>query len=883
MTRLYRFLLRMLPRAFREAYGEEMAALFERQRREAGGRAGRLAYDVLAVRDLLAQSLSLRVPTGRPRPFSRWPGKRSSRLDAVGRDLRQAARSLRSAPAFTGLAVLILGSGIGATTAVYGVVRAVLLRPLPYPEPERLVRVFDTAPTVPEFALTPANFLDERESQTAFDAFAVYVRGDAEISLGDAPERVSGMLVSSGFFRVVGIPPMLGRGFTRAEELPANRYVVVVSERFWRERLGGDPAVLGGKIVVDGVPHTVVGVAPDRLKHVGGRFRSLPYGVRVDVFRPFAFGPDPNRYQHYLNAVARLATGVSVSGAEAEMNAIAERLEREYPEVNRGWRIALMPLREEIVRDSRATLWALFGAVAMLLAIACVNVASLLLVRGAGREHELAVRSALGADRRRLVTQMLTESLLLSFLGGTFGLSLAWAALRSLPALGGTGLPRLDEALLDPGVTGFALLATAATGVAFGVLPALRLPRAWTSLGRSRSGETAKRKRLRGAFVVAQIALAIVLLVSAGLLSRTFLRLSETEPGFRAAGVLTAKVSLPSARYPEGRDEARLFAQLVERFQNVPGVAAAGAGSSVPWSGYDENFGFEPEGRPGQRFGARFHFATPGYFRALGVPTLGGRTFAPSDDAEAPRRVVVNARLARDVWGQGDPVGRRISFTSEPTEADWWTVIGVVGDVKDGPGADAAKPAVYMPFSQQQWTRELAVVVKTESDPAAVLTSLRAALAELDKDLPLSEVRMLEDVSAGAFDTPRLLSRLTAAFALVALGLAVVGLYGVVAFNVSQETRTTAIRIAIGARSKDLFRDVLRKSLRLVAAGAVLGTAGALVAGRALESLLHGVSPYDPVTLSSAALLLASAALLASLLPARRACRVDPIEALRAE
>ncbi len=804
-------------------------------------------------------------------------------MESLGHDIRYALRSLGASPGFVLVAVLTLAIGIGATIAVYSIVRAVLLRPLPYPEPERVVRVFDTTPNIPEFALTPANFLDYRDAAQAFEDFAIYHRGDAEIAMGESPERVPGMLVSSGFFRVVGIEPMRGRGFTREEEKRANSHVAILSERFWEARFERDPGIIGEKLVVDGEPHTVVGIAPDRLKHVGGRFRSLPHGTTVDIWRPFPFADEPIRWAHYLNGIARLAPGVTVDRAEAEMNVIAERLEQEYPDINEDWRIALMSLHEEIVRDAQPTLLVLLGAVALVLLIACVNVANLLLVRGASRHQELALRSALGAGRRRIFTQLLTESVLLAIAGGVLGVAFAALTVRWLPVIGGQGIPRLETVAIDGNIVGFAFLTTLLTSIAFGAVPALRLSGARMSFSQSRTSESRDQRRVRGAFVVAELSLAIILLVGAGLLSRTLVNLQATDPGFQPESVLTAKVSPPISRYPEGDDTARLFERLVERFQNVPGVVAAGAGSSLPWSGYDENFGFEPEGRPEDRFGARFHFATTGYFKALGMPLVHGRAFERSDDANAPRRIVVNARLANDVWGDENPVGHRVSYSSEPTDEDWWTVIGVVSDVKDDPSDARAKAAIYMPFSQEQWTRELLVAVRTQGEPEAVLAALRSEVAALDKDLPLAEVATLEDVSDRAFAEPRFLSWLTTTFAAVALGLAVIGLYGVISYTVSLETRAIAIRMAVGARAKDVIGEVLSRSLRLVTMGVFIGIVGAPVAARALATMLYDVAPYDPMTLFVVTLILGATTLLASLGPARRASRVDPMRTLRSE
>lgn len=883
MIHLYRCLLHLFPRSFREEFGDEMLALFEAQRREAPSLGKRLGYDLVAVKDLIVQLIGTWLDRGGENAPSPAPPRKGSLMDFVGQNLRDARRSLGARPAFLVVAVLTLGLGIGATSAVYTVVRGVLLQPLPYPEPERVVRVFETHPNVPEFPLSPANFLDYRESVSAFEAFAIYHRGDAEISMGDEPERVPGMLVSSGFFRVVGIEPIIGRGFTREDETLASSRVAIVSERFWDERFGRDPGIVGEKLVIDGEPHTIVGVAPHRLKHVGGRFRSLPHGTTVDIWRPPAFAAEPVRQAHFLNGIARLAPGVSVSRAQAEMNVIAEKLERDYPSSNERWRIFLMSLHEEIVRDARPALLVLSGAVALVLMIACVNVANLLLVRGASRQQELALRNALGAGRRRLVSQLLTESVLIAIGGGALGVVIATLIVRFLPAIGGEGIPRLDSLATDGGMIAFALLTALGTGVAFGLLPAIRLSRTSMSFSHARSSESREQRRFRGVLVVAELSLAIVLLVGASLLSKTLINLQSSDPGFRPEKVLTAKISPPEARYPETADAARLFERLVERFQTVPGVVAVGAGSSLPWTGYDENFGFQPEGRPGENFGARYHFATPGYFRALGIPIMYGRTFEPSDDEDAPRRVVVNAELVREVWRDENPVGNRISFSSRPTEEDWRTVIGVVGDIKDEPNDERAKPAIYMPFSQEQWTRELFVAVRTQGPEEDTLASLRAELAGLDKDLPLAEVATLETVTKRAFDEPRFLSWLTTAFASVAFGLAVIGLYGVISYTVSRETRAIAIRMAVGARSRDVLVEVLGRSFRLVAIGVVVGTIGALLSTRAFESRLYEVSAHDPQTFLLVTLFLGATALAASLGPAHRASRVDPMQTLRSE
>jgi len=864
-----------------------MEALFVSEHRRSRNR-GELGFLLWleVLRDSTVHAAALHLEDLRAKPddirLPRLRRPRGARWDSLLADIRTALRSLRSSPGFFALATSTLALGIGTSVVMWSVVNAVLLAPLPYPDPERLVRVFETRPEIPEFALSPANFLDYREqSATAVD-LAAFQRRDAEISLDGEPRRLPGMGVSAEFFRVLGIEPAVGRGFSRQDEVFGQHRVVVISERFWVERFRAQNDAIGRKLIVDGEPHTVVGVVPSRLKHVGGAFRSLPFGTTVDIWRPFVFGDDPTRYLHFLNAIGRLGDGVDAVGAHAEMDAIARRLEEMYPESNEDWRVALVPLHEEVVRATRPMVLALGGGVLVLLLIACVNVANLLLAKGASRRSEFAVRSAIGAGRRRLVSQLLTESAVLALTGGALGILLAWLGLRVLPKLVSGSLPRLDAVSLDLPMVAVALLTTILTGLAFGTIPALRLSTV-TRTTPGRSTQSKGDRRLRACFVVVELTLSIILLVGAALLARTMMNLEATEPGFRAENVLTAKVALPRARYPDNADTSLFFERLVARLQVMPGVVSAGAGSDVPWSGYDENLGFGADPRPDERFGARFHFATPGYFATLGVPLVRGRTFRAGDDATTSHVVVVNERLARQVWGDENPIGRRISLPSEPKESDWREVIGVVGNIKDDPAAQASEAAIYMPYSQTQWIRELRLVIRGEGEPRQLLPELTRAVAALDPALPLSEVAELAALTQSVYAGPRLLSRLAVAFALAALCLATMGLYGLIAFVVHHERRAIAIRLAVGARTSRVIIDVLARGLRLVGLGIIAGVAGALALGEALSSLLYGVVPHDPLTFVLVTFLLSACAVAATLGPALRASRVDPIQTLRHE
>ncbi|MEE8525471.1 MAG: ABC transporter permease, partial [Thermoanaerobaculia bacterium] len=761
--------------------------------------------------------------------------------------------------------------------------------PLPYPEPDRLVRVFESSTTYPQFPISPANFLDHRQAMGGTGELAIYMRNDVELTSGDQSERLLGMQVSADFFRVLGIGPLFGRDVERGDEVPESEQVVLISHRLWQRLYDGRAEVLGRRIVLDGVGHTVVGVLPAGVQHVGGSYRSAPHGTVVDVWRPMAFDPETaRRWAHYLNAIARLDPGVSVEQADAVMNATHRRLAVEYPDVVEGWRITVVALVDDIVGGTRHQLLVLLGAVSLVLLIACVNVANLLLTRAIARRQEIGVRRALGAGNARLARQLLTESLILAAAGGAFGLALAFGGVEALRALAPDRLPRLHEVGIDLRVLGFTTAVTLLTGLLFGCVPAFHAAR--TSLRetlQSAGGAVVgQRSALRRFLVVAELALAIVLLVGAGLLLGSFVELRRVDAGFETEQVLTASVALPAARYSEDQQVAAFFPRLLERIEALPGVVSAGAGSDLPWTGYDENLGMRPEDRLGDEdaaFRTRFHMVTPGYFKSLGVPILAGREVDASDDRTAPQRVVINARLAARAWPGGGAVGRRLSWSSEPDEDDFHTVVGVVGDVKDAPGDADLLPAVYFPHAQQTWRNQLQLVIRTTIDPRAVAAAVRRELRELDADLPLADVRTLTSITDESYAEPRFLSWLLGSFAAVALVLALVGLYGVMSYSVGLRRREMALRMALGAGARNLIGLVLAQGMRLVATGITIGVLAALAFSRVLEGLLYGVAPNDPATIVAVVVLLAAVALIANLLPARRAARVDPVVALRHE
>jgi len=793
---------------------------------------------------------------------------------------------LTSKPGFTVVA------GVGANTAIFSVINGVLLKPLPYREPEQLVRLFESSERQPRFPMSPANFQDYREQNSTLSALALYTRTDLELSLDDKPEKLAAMRVTGGFFDLLGFRPLLGREFRREEELADNSRVVILSHGLWQRRFGSDPDIVGKAIPFSGEPFTVIGVMPANVQHVGGDYRSLPHGEGVDVWWPIGLKPEvwrKLRGAHFVNAIGRVKPGVTLADAKADFNVIAERLAQQYPNSNDGWRIAIQPLHEEIVGRTRTTLLLLLAAVVFVLLIASVNVANLILVRATARERELALRQALGARSGRLVRQMLTESLLLALLGGAAGLVLARLALAALLALAPTQLPRLQTIGIDGRILAFALGVSMLTGVLFGLAPALQslklnVNELLKDGGRTASGGVARR-RLRDALVVAEVALALVLLIGAGLLLRSFSRLQQTDAGFNPGRVLTANLTLPAARYKEPKQVARLYQSLLERLTALQGVRTAGLSSDLPWTGYDENSGFDIEGKtsqPGQEPSGRYHFVSADYFRSIETPLLAGRFFNSADSSEAPQVIIINQSLAQTYWPGETAVGKRITFMDQPKDKDWLTVVGVVGDVKDFPHSLDAKPAFYWPVSQRPF-RDMSLAVRTEGDPLTLVAAVRDELRNLDKDLPLADVRTLDTIAAEAAGGRRFTLLLTGLFALTALALAAVGIYGVMAYSVTQRTHELGIRMALGAKQSDVLGMVIRQGMKLALVGLAIGLAGAWLATRAMTSLLFGVSATDPATFAVISVVLAGVALGACFVPARRATKVDPMIALRYE
>lgn len=818
--------------------------------------------------------------------------RRTNYIENLWRDLRYGLRMLGANPAFTAVTVLTLALSIGANSAIFSVIDGVLLRPLPYPEAGRLARVFFHNANWPKFPLNPFDFRDFRARLQSFESIAGFTRGDLQLSGAGRPERFTGFQITAGYFHTLGLRPARGREFNASDEIPGNGRSVILSDRLWRNRFAADPHILGRKITLDSEPFTVAGVMPPGTEHPGNEYHGVAHGQTVDLWFPFTFRGDPNqRGSHYLEVIGRLKPGVAAPQAQAEMNALIAQFAREHPDALAGWQALVTPLYTEIVGSSRRLLLVLLGAVALVLLIACANAANLLLARATVRRREIAVRAALGAGRWRLVRQMLAESLLIAVLGGGLGMAVAGGGVRALVALLPAGFPRADTIHVNASVFAFTLLVTLATGLLFGLAPALQATRAdlHDSLRDGGRGSTSGggALRLRSALLVGEVSLACILLIGAGLMLRSFVRLLRTDPGFRPEHLLTASLSLPQKTY-KPLDMVHFWTRLNASLNSVSGIRAAGVGTDLPWTGWDDNIGgFTIEGKKPpahQEFHARYHVASPDYFRALGIPLVRGRFFTDGDTMKAPPAMIINQAMARRYWPGEDAVGKRVTFEDHPKETDWLTVVGIVGDVKDKPDSPEAQNAMWWPIEQTPvFVGQMSVAVRGSSDAAMLVNDLREAVRQLDPTLAIAGIQPMDQIADANISTPRFALFLVALFAGLALTLAAIGIYGVISYTVSQRTHEFGLRMALGARPADVQRLVVRQGVRLALVGVALGLAGALALGRVLRSLLYEVSASDPITFTSVALAAVAIAALACYLPARRATAVDPAHTLRGE
>jgi predicted permease len=808
-------------------------------------------------------------------------------MSSLRSQLLLALRSLARRPGFTGIVLATLALGIGANVAIFSVVNGMLLRPLPFRDPARVVHVTLAEPYV---QLAAAELLDLRRDMRAFATIAGYSTPDANVTGGPEPERVHVARVTDQFFATLGASPALGRAFTAEEERRGGPPALIISHALWQRYLGGVPDVVGRTLEISGRPVTIVGVMPPRFDYPS---------AEIAVWAPMRLDPDSldTRNNHTMQGIARLAPGATVERANSEMATLALRWRRDFPEMympDKAVTPNVTPIADAIVGGTRPFLLALMGAVAFVLLIACVNVANLLLARGDARRRELAIRTALGASRGQLAQQVMVEGTLLAVGGGVLGLAAAWAATRALVAMAPPDIPRLDEVRIDLGVLAFTCVVSLATGLLAALVPALRAARSTPAQPLRESGKgavsTAGTRRTRSALVVAQVALAVVTLAGSGLMLRSLWKIQATDLGFDALGVLTARVSPPSAGKNDEAHTIQLWRTLLDRVGALRGVGAASAVATLPVANEDDsrwsllvdgrivpNVADAPAAKPVQ--------VTPDFFRVLAIPLRRGRTLLPTDREGAPAVIVVNETMAKALWPGQDPLGHSIRMFGDSSGA-WARVVGVVGDVRSGGFQSEVPPTFYVPHAQAKQTayytpRAMTLVVRTSGDPAALTLAVRAAIRAVAPDAPVTEVRTMHDVVASSIAARRFSTTMLALFAAVALTLAGIGIYGVIAYTVSQRTFELGLRVALGAQQRTVLALVLREGMQLTAIGLAFGVASALALTRLVRSLLVDVSAVDPLTFGVVALGLLGVGLVASLVPARRAMAVHPTQALR--
>ena len=880
--RVYRTLLRLYPRAFQRSYGGDLLdAFIARYRNQHWGRFRLWTFHLADLfrsvpREHLGAVLSRPGGVGAPRP------ERGSSLgvhmNTIQQDLRYALRGFRRSPGFTVVVVLTLALGIGMNTAIFSLVDGVLLSPLPFDEADRLVWGYSTFSGGSNASISPPDFLDYRQQSTVFESLAAR-RGGGSYTLGgfDRPEQVRGQQVSAGFFEALRAVPARGHTFTREDETEATSKVVMISHGFWQRRFGGDAGVIGRTLTLDEEPYEVVGVAP-----AGFQLFSA-----VDFWRPISFDTEFAliRRFHNVRVVGRLAPGVTLDQARAEVEVIAHRLEEAYPESNTTWRLVLVPLHEIAVGNVRPALLVLLGAVGLVLLIACGNVANLLLARGAARESEMAVRTALGASSNRILRQLLTESVVLALVGGIMGTALAVAAVRVVKTTALNSLPRIFDVAVDARVLGFAIGLSVITGLLFGLFPSLSASKPDVNAALKEAGRSggAVGNKTRAALVTAEVALSMILLIGAGLLIQSFWRLNSVDPGFEVRNALTFRVVLRSSRFDTRDKRLGFVEQVSERIRGLPGVVDVGVTSHLPLTRTANDTYLAVPGRhqlgTDTQFNAQTRSVSSNFFDVMGIPLLRGRQFTDGDGAESPNVVIINEPFANTIFPDEDPVGQRLIIDmGDPHEAE---IVGVIGGMNHF-GLGRQRPLeFYVPLAQLSFGQSF--VVRTSVDPLSLTSAVTSAVWDVDPQQLVSSIASYEDVVANSVAQPRFQMVLLGLFALVALVLAALGIYGVIGYYVAQRAREVGVRMALGADRRDVYRLVVGRGLALAGAGLAVGLVGAFGVTRFMSSILFGVGATDPATFAVVAILLGLTAALASYLPARRAARLDPVTALRAE
>ncbi len=819
----------------------------------------------------------------RPQRDGYPPRKGDSLMETLWNDARYGARMLSRTPGFTLVAILTLALGIGANTAIFSVVNALLIKPLPLPDSERLVSLGGLdARGRPGYVSFP-DFEDLQKQSRRFEGFSAMVPQSVNLTGAREPQRVRGGFVSDNFFTLIGVDPASGRGFNPGDDALSAERVCILQHEAWQNVFGGDPQIVGQSIVLNNAPFTVIGILPR-----GFRF---PFD-EIEVWMPHHTWPVFSAADNYLNRsnglvapVGKLKPGVSLAEGRAELDTIAARLAEQYPAAGAGRGLRARPLRDVVVSNTRQMVLVLMGAVAFVLLIACANVANLMLARASARQTEIATRAALGAGRGRLVKQMLTETALLWAGGGILGTMLGYLGLRALLAWSPGPLPGGIVPTLDWAVLAFTFAVASVTGIAFGAFAALRFSRpnlSSTLKEGGRSGDGKARSRIGGALVVAQVALTLVMLVGSGLMFRSFQKLTRVDVGFNSDHLLTLEYRLPANKYPDGAQQWEVHRQIVDRVRAVPGVKAASVVRAVPFGGNGSNATFEIPGMPppaeGETSRVVMNFADQYYFETMGIPLLRGRTFNEQDGPTTPPVIVINRRMAERYWPNQDPLGRAITFP-DPKTPITATIVGVVGDVTHYGLDDADRLQAYAYQAQQPYIFN-SLVVRTEGDPMAMAGAVRSAVWSVDPEQPMWKIYTMDYMLNRSLGQPRFLMRLMTVYSALALLLAAVGLYGVMAYSVSQRAMEIGVRMALGAQSRDVMSLVLGRGLRLTLAGLILGLGASLALGSSVRSLLYGVQAGDPVALVGAAVVLSAVALLASYLPARRATRANPVTVL---
>lgn len=813
-------------------------------------------------------------------------------------ELRVALRVLAKSPAFVSIAIATLALAIGANTAVFSLVNALLIRPLPYAEPQKLVLLWEefVAQGLERIPVSVPEFLDYEKQTRSYSRIAAFTYTDLNLTGSDIAERIQGATVSPGVFGLLGMQPIRGRVFADSEQGEGRDDVVVISARLWERRFNSDPGMIGRKIALNGRNVTVIGIMSKTFEFPlplfnmqGGQFAE-----RVEIWKPTAFTENElkSRGSRDYGIIARLAPGVTAKQAQAELNGMIPRWKTQYPDnygADANFGAKVYPLQDQVVGGMRPALWILFGAVMLVLLIACANLTTMLLARAAGREREMAIRIALGAGPFRLVRQLLVESVVLSFCGGIAGVLLAIWGLDVLRAMTARTVPRIAEVNLDLTVLGWTFAVAVGTGVLFGFFPALvsSRPQLTEALKEGGRGSTEGRRsnRLRSGLVIGEIAIALALLVGASLLVRSFLRIQSIDPGFNPRQVLTMELSLPVLKYPKGKPVSNFFMEVQRRVAAIPGVRYAGITTILPLSGTNSDSSFTIEGRVESAMATGIfpdeeqRQVSPDYFRALEIPLLQGRFFTEADNADAPLVIIVNQALVKKYWPAGDALGKRITFDDPRKDPKWTTIVGIVGDVRHRGVDEPPKPEFYQPHAQLPY-RSMILAVRSSQDPRPLTSAIRRELTSLDSELPIAHVRTLDEVVSDSIAPRRLSVLLLGLFATIALVLASIGMYGVMSYLVAQRTHEIGVRMALGAQRADVLKLILKRGAMLVAAGTGFGLVFAFLGTRALRSLLFGVGAFDVLTFTAATLVLATIALFASYIPALRATQADPMIAL---